>query len=403
MFILQKIPRSVFFWKYKRLLEKVSIKPNKKVVGGNGSIVRVDVYDVLNNKEVHKLIRKISKLGKSDYTTKLYYKKRKYGSLNYIRPQFDHTSTGLFAYIKPVNDSFVYDIDMSWTQINNDEAVMQYSFTLSKPARTINDLRMIALDQWDLIKSVEAVPYYKSTDTLASDPSQNNQYIYNLFLSVFQGFINKNLHTNLGHSYQLPVNVVRLTKSKSVVNKIIKDSFLYSLYKQVKEGVYIGYSVTDKWQTDTFIIGDRYSREGLLGYFSRYNMDYYYFIFGSIEVNELSRRLVGYLNKGKTKISYKNRKWLLRKFRRTSEVKLFPKTSEPSGLTGVTSNVAGEEYIQIGLAGRFKDVYEDNLKYINSVYGLTDIHIWARVLLLVSLLGLVVSGCGLAIDLINPK
>lgn len=401
MFIVQQIPRTVFFWKYKRFLKKDSIDLSKPVMPGGGSIVRIDVYDVLNNKETHELIKKIGKLKKSNFKTKLYYKKRKFKSLNYIRPQFDHTSLGLFADITPLNNEFINSINLHWTQINNDEAVMQYSFTLRKPIRTVNDCKNMAVEHWNMIKSVKTVPHYKSIDSLTSDTNQNNRYIYNLFLSVCQGFVNKELYTNLGHRYQLPVNVVHLAKNKTAVNRIIKDGFLYRLYKKDKKNVYIGQDVTEQWQTDTFIIGDRYSGEDLLGYFSKYAMDYYYLIFGHIEVDELSRRLVGYLNKGKTKISYKNRVWLLRKFRRVSEVKLFSKKIESSGLVGVTSDVGGQEYIQFGLAKKFRDVYEDNLKYINSVFGLTDIHIWAKVLLIVSLLGLLVSGVALANDLFD--
>jgi len=367
---------------------------------GAGSIVRIDLYDVLNNQETHQLIRKIGKLKKRNYRTKLYRNRSKFRSLNYIRPQFDHTSTALFAEITPLKDDFISNINLSWTQINNDEAIMQYSFTMHKPIRTINDCRKMALGHWGTIKNVEALSYYKSTDVLTSDSKTNNDYVYNLFLSIFQGFDNKNLYTNLGHMYQLPVNIVHLTK-KTAIDRRMKDSFLYNLYKKGEKEVYIGHDVTERWQIDTIIVGDRYSGEDLLDYFTKYNMDYYYHIFGDIEISELSKRLVGYLNKGKTKISYRNRKWLLRKFRRVSEVKLFPRTPKPSGVIGVANEVAGEEYVQVGLAGKFKDVYEDNLKYVNSVFGLADIHIWVWVILTISFLSLVVSGLALANDLLN--
>lgn len=395
----QRMQRSIFFWKYKRFLKKEPIRPNKSIVLGGGSIVRVDLYDVLNNKDTHALIRKIRKLNKSDFKTKLFYRKSRFKSLNYIRPQFDHTSVGMFAEITPKNNDLIKHMSLSWTQINNDEAIMQYSFTLHKPVRTVNDCRKAVLRHWSELRRVKVLPFYRSTDVLTSDSKQNTQYVHSLFLSIFQGFVNKNLYTRLGNDYQLPVNVLHLAKDKKVIDKIIKDSFLYRLYRKGKSNVYIGHDVTEKWQIDTIIIGDSYSGGDLLTYFTDYTMDYYYFIFGDIEINELSKRLVGYFNKGKTKISYSNRKWLLKKFRRVSEVKLFPKSTKNSEIFGVTEDVKGEDYIHHGLANRFKDVYEDNLKYINSVFNLSDVHIWVWIILVISFLSLVVSGFGLANDL----
>lgn len=399
MYVFRKIPRLIFFWKYKRFLKKDTARPNKSVVHGRGIIVRIDLYDVLDNGDVHKLIRKIVKLSKNEFRTKLYYKKRRFRHQNYIRPQFDHTSTALFADIDLLNDNCIRSVNLSWTQINNDEAIMQYSFTLKRPIRTINDCRKFMLEHWDWLRAAETLPYYKSIDVLSSSSNEGSQYIYNLFLSCFQGFVNKNLHTNLGHKYQLPVNVLRLAKRKTAIDKVVNEAFLYSLFKKRDRDVYIGYGVVEKWQTDTIIIGDSYSNDGLLGYFSDYSMDYYYLIFGDIEVNELSRRLAGFLNKGKTKISLKDRKWLLKKFRRVSELKLCPKVTLPSGVIGLTKDVSGEDYIRFGIADKFKDVYEDNLKYVGSVFGLTDVHIMVWIAWGISFLGLVVSSLSLANNL----
>jgi hypothetical protein len=396
MSISRRIHRLRFFREYKQILEDGAIKPDKSLVVEHGSIVRIDLYDVLDNKATSKLIKKISGLKKSDYKTKLYYKKSRLRTRNYIQPQFDHTATGLFAEITKLNDDFLREIHLSWTQINNDEAIIQYSFMLGKSVKSVEDCRKWVLDYWDLIRKVEALPYYGSVDVLAADTSQNNSYIYDLFLGIFQGFVNDNLHTNLGHTYRLPVNVLQLTKKSASLNKIINDNFIYSVYKKDKENTYILHNIVDKWQIDTIVIGDTYSGQDLLGYFSEYGMEYYYLAFGDIEIAELSRRLVGYFNKGRTKISYRNRKWLLRKFRRVSEVKLFPPRKGSGNIIAVTEKIAGEEYIRLGTANKFKEVYEDNLKYINSVFGLADAHIWAWVLLGISFLTLLATILSLA-------
>ncbi len=396
MSIPLRIHRLRFFRKYKHVLGNGPIKPNKSLVVDGGSIVRIDLYDVLDNKAVSKLIRKISGLKKSGYKTKLYYKKSRLGVRNYIQPQFDYTATGLFAEITKLNDDFLREIHLSWTQINNDEAIIQYSFMLGKPVKSVEDCRKWVLDYWGLMSKVEALPYYESVDILAADTSQNNRYIYDLFLGIFQGFVIDNLHTNLGHTYRLPINILQLTKKRTALNRIISENFIYIVYKKGKENCYILHKVIDKWQINSVVIGDTYSGQDLLGYFSEYGMDYYYLVFGDIEIAELSKRLVSYFNKGKTKISYRNRKWLLRKFRRVSEVKLFSPHRESSNIVAVTKKIAGEAYIKSETADKFKEVYENNLKYINSVFGLADAHIWAWVLLGISFLTLLATILSLA-------
>lgn len=356
---------------------------NDTVTIGKGSIVDIQIYDVLDNRQLSKLMRSISKLSKKEFKVDLRYKTSRFKQLNYIRPQFDHTSTATLADIEFKGDSLISALHISWTQINNDEAIIKYSFNFSKPIYSLEQCRQNILERWMWAKSVSAMPYYHSVETIF----EKNDYMYNMFLSIFQGFIVKNLYSHLGSRYRLPTNVLQHSKTNKDINKLLSDEHLYAhVYKHTKRNTYIIHDpMIDKWLIRTVVTGRSCTNEDLLGYFSQYGMNYYYFIFGDIEINELSIKLMGYLNSGKTKLSFKNRKWLFRKFRRVSEVKLFSyEDREIDTIVGVSKDINQLKYGGRNLAKRFKAVYEDNLKYTDSVFGLTDVHIWVWIVLVIS-------------------
>lgn len=385
--------RWLFYHQYKKVLKNDLPDANKEVTLGKGSLMHVEVYDVLDNKQMNRLIRRIASLDNKKFDVDLIYKKSRLKTRNYIRPQFDHRSTAILATIKQKNDNFMPEIGISWTQINNDEAVIEYRFSFGKVISSIDDCKSKVLDYWDLIMAVESLPFYKSVDDFRSHDDENDEHIYRMFLTIFQGFVNKHLYTNLGHKYQLPINVLQLSKTSRHINELLRNEHLFArIYKKSRKKIYIIHSPIDEWMIRTLVIGKSYSREGLLGYFSEYGMNYYYYIFGKIEVSELSSKLTNYLNSGKTKLSLKNRRWLFRKFRRVSEVKLFPRESwEIKDITGVSKDVQGLKYGGNDLAKRFKAVYEDNLKYANSVFNLMDVHVWVWVVFTISLLGLLAT------------
>lgn len=398
MLLIKKIERAKFFRTYKKALLNSIEKPcNDKSNKLTGTIVEVCLYDALNNKTMNKLMRKISKLDGKKFKVTTHIKQRPLRVNNFVFPQFDHKAIGILAEITPLSDSFVRRIIISQTQINNEETVLEYSFQFARSIRSISDYREKVLAYWDIITSLKCARYYKNVAAILQNDGENTDYIYILFLSIFQGFINDKLYTNLGKNHQLPINVVNLVKKSSVVSKIIKECFVLDVYKKQKEKTYlINNKAYDKWVNETIVIGDKYSHEGLLHYFMDYGMDYYYQIFSEIEINELSSKLVGYFNKEKTRISLINRKWLLRKFRRVSEIKLFSLVDKkPSGIIGVTKSNKDSDYVQFGVSKKFSDVYENNLKYIDSVYGLSDIHVWKWILLGISVAGLIVSILGL--------
>lgn len=385
-----KFRKWIFYRKYRKLLKDARPDTTKEVTLGKGSLMSVEVYDVLDNNQMNKLIRSISRLDKKKFDVKLIYKTNRFRKRNYIRPQFDHTSTSSLATIKQKADEFIPEIRISWTQINNDEAVVEYQFAFTKSVETLSECRSIILEHWDWVMSVESLSFYKSVDDIVQHDSENNEHIYTMFLTIFQGYINKHLYTNLGHRHQLPINVLQLSKSSRRINELVRSDRLFArIYKKKDKKVYLIHNPIDEWVINTLVVGKSYSYEGLLGYFSKYGMNYYYYIFGKIEVNELSSRLTDYLNSGKTKLSLKNRRWLYRKFRRVSEVKLFPNEhSEIENVIGISKDVKGLKYGGDNLSKRFRNVYEDNLKYANSVFSLMDVHIWVWVVFVISLLSL---------------
>lgn len=91
------------------------------------------IYDVVDNNQVNNLVKKLYALKKSKYfSIEINYRKKGLKNINYIRPEFDHTGHGIFAKVNFLNDSLISEVDMTWSQINNEEAIMEYEIKFKK-------------------------------------------------------------------------------------------------------------------------------------------------------------------------------------------------------------------------------------------------------------------------------
>lgn len=89
------------------------------------SLFCITLYDTVNNDELNRLIKKLYKLKQNkDFDVDVSYRKKGLKNLNYIKPEFDSTGHGSIAKIKLHNDELLSTIEMTWAQINNDEAII---------------------------------------------------------------------------------------------------------------------------------------------------------------------------------------------------------------------------------------------------------------------------------------
>lgn len=96
-------------------------------------IAKVIITDTLSNDGVVRLLKKLYSLPKRKFKVKNYYKKptlkNKY---DYIQLQYTHHGIGLFAEIEFIEDKYIDRIEVSWTQVNNYFALVQYTFWFRK-------------------------------------------------------------------------------------------------------------------------------------------------------------------------------------------------------------------------------------------------------------------------------
>ena len=52
--------------------------------------------------------------------------------MDYIQPQYNHNGWGILAKVKLLRDSLIEDIEIDWTQINNEEAMIIYEIKFKK-------------------------------------------------------------------------------------------------------------------------------------------------------------------------------------------------------------------------------------------------------------------------------
>lgn len=114
----------------------------------NVDIYCISLYDSINNDEANKLIKKLHKLKKNNkYEIDTPYRKKDFKNINYIHTEFDGTGHGVLAKIKFKDDDLISYIDMTWTQVNNEEAVIDYEFHFKKIIKNFSEIHKCVLKQ----------------------------------------------------------------------------------------------------------------------------------------------------------------------------------------------------------------------------------------------------------------
>jgi hypothetical protein len=81
---------------------------------------------------LNSLVKSISKLDKHKYQVDLTLIPKKSKDLNYLRLQYDYTSIASLAKVKLLDDQFIEEITSSFTQINNNQVMIEYDLRFKK-------------------------------------------------------------------------------------------------------------------------------------------------------------------------------------------------------------------------------------------------------------------------------
>ncbi|QHJ71617.1 hypothetical protein [Planococcus halotolerans] len=283
----------------------------------------VTIYDVLSNKELNKLVESLYRLDGYDYGKTIYLKKRKSRDLHYLGLEVNHTGSGLLAKIVFNKHKYFSELTMKYTQVTNQTVAIEYTFNFIKAISFSEESKFIK----DNIKDT----YFLNFTSIYFNSSFRNNGMQSLeqrerdyFRDIFQGFIVKNLYSNFGREYKLPIGYTMNYKKADETEENLKNPFLMrSLYNK-KENYYIIIESFRGYQTFyQYFNGKIIPEIPFLDNFQYEGNEFYYNLFNDIENRELENKVAKYLLGNYKVVKKKDYLWLVNKLRalRDSEFK----------------------------------------------------------------------------------
>lgn len=336
----------------------------------NMDLYSVSIYDVVNNNDINKLVKKIYQLKRNkNYSVEISYKKKFIKDINYIRPEFDHTGHGIFAKIKFLNDSLISHIDMTWSQINNEEAIIEYEIHLKKCIDNFSIIHDYILENYKKLRKIKYSIFYFSIENFLNDDSQNIQTEFKYFRTILQQKISKVSTSNYSKKYLLPIKFTYLIKNKTKkIMKYIEKPFLEESFIVDKDHYLILNAIEEfeGIEINEVIFKKRFNPINMVVMMSELKMPLYYRFFCNIEKQELEYKIGKYLNSKKIFVNIWNYKWLLNKKRRLDEKRFYNINNKRSKSINGFSNKKISLIDEL-LIKNIGDVYSENIEYINNL------------------------------------
>ena len=330
----------------------------------------VTFYDTVTNKQLNKLIKKIYKLKRADnYKIEISYKQKKLKDLNYLKPQFDCTGGGGNAQVYLLKDNLLKSIDISWTQINNDEAILQYVCYFPNIIENFNFIHNLVIQNISKYKKIKYLPFYYNVDFFIKDDKEKVNLECTYFRCILQHKLENLFYSNYIKKYLLPIKYTYIAKNKNQkIMMYIKKPFLCNSYI-IDNNHYLvedSLEINRGCELNEFIFKQQFRELDLLHYFSYQRMNLYYNIFYNIEKLELEYKITKFLNSKKITINVLDYKWLLNKYRRINERRFYKiKEDRENTIKGFS-----DETISLSdptLAINIKKVYNENIQYYNGI------------------------------------
>lgn len=336
----------------------------------NMDLYSVSIYDVVNNNDVNKLVKKIYQLKRNkNYSVEISYKKKFIKDINYIRPEFDHTGHGIFAKIKFLNDSLISYIDMTWSQINNEEAIIEYEIHLKKCIDSFSIIHDYILENYKKLRKIKYSIFYFNIENFLNDDSQNIQTEFKYFRTILQQKISKVSTSNYSKKYLLPIKFTYLIKNKTKkIMKYIEKPFLEESFIVDKDHYLILNTIEEfeGIEINEVIFKKKFNPINMVVMMSELKMPLYYRFFYNIKKQELEYKIGKYLNSKKIFVNIWNYKWLLNKKRRLDEKRFYNINNKRSKSINGFSNKKISLIDEL-LIKNIGDVYSENIEYINNL------------------------------------
>lgn len=351
-----------------------------------GSLWHVEIFDVLDNDGMNKLIRALYKLNKEQFKVKNRFRKPPlFRKLSYTRIQINYTGHGALADIKLENDNYIDRIELSYTQINNQQFVICYKFLFKRIFDSLEQINaFVAINIKKTFKG-----YYQSVYNFANIVKDNDienilKIEQEFFRDIFQSYILQNLYTNYGEKYKLPILFfVNYSKDILKVEERLRKPFLVKSFYNKKDSYFL---TLNRLKADQGISMNVYFKTNvkpqlhLLSYFQYFGNEFYYYIFENLECNELDLRIGKYLNKRKKYINIKDCHWIINKLRaiKDNELKVYDFKKYTKDMVDVWENfddskVTGEKFINYpSYIEKYENIYNQHLQYFNGLFGVQN-------------------------------
>ena len=273
-------------------------------------ILKVLLFDILSNDGIIKLLKKIYKLPKKMYSVTNYYKKPTFiNKYDYIHLQYFRSGSGRFAEIKFLKDKYIDHIDISFAQINNFYAILEYRITFKKCLKDESFTNFMC----DNITKLTSKDYSIWYNILCNKKySQNKEIDYLLlqqmnteyFPIICQHYITSLLYSEQGKYHPL-INIIFTTRKECIdIDKMYLSDMGMSFYNKSSN-----YIITCDYNKINYVLesgNNSIPSFGISGYISKYGNMFYNIFLAHKDLEAFEVQFSKFFN-GRKKMFYNKR------------------------------------------------------------------------------------------------
>lgn len=247
----------------------------------NSTVTNVTIYDILSNDGVSKLSKRLHSLSSKEYRCSVFYNKPTiFKSYDYVHLQYSSSSHGYFAEVEFLDDKYIKDVKITWSQINSYFAILEYNFTLKYHLNTEQYSKFVC-DNIEKLNTKDYLPYYNLRKNNEINFHLMNEIENDFFVLIFQHFITSIFYSEQGKKYRL-INMVHMTREESInINTLAFGDCSISYYNKEQN-----YLITCDSNYNYCLMSGNNSipHFSLTSYIANYGNSFYYMFFGYREL-----------------------------------------------------------------------------------------------------------------------
>jgi len=333
----------------------------------NYEISSVMMFDVLSNEGIVKLLKKLYSLPKRKFKVKCNYRKPSLkNKYDYIHLQYSSAGYGSFAEIELNGDKYIKSIKIRWSQINSYFAFMEYSFTLKK---ILND-ELYNEFIYDNLKTLNARDFLVWYNLNKQNKRENYSILDEMQITylplIFQHYITSYLYSEKGKTNPL-INLIYKTRKEPIIIDNIYLFYIESFYNK-KENYII---TRDNDGVNNYLLAgnSKIPYFNVCRYISDYGNNFYYKLFGKIELRIFEQEFSKFIT-GRKKIIYNstfmrlhNKLQSLSNYENRRFFGNYVKLSDEWDFYHGNEKKSLDDYNE-GIVDEFEGIYRENFSYL---------------------------------------